>query len=94
MTNTTVQSLHKLPLKSPKSMVTFEFIPIDSGHTKISFRVRSLRRDWLTVQFLRRIGKRLFDKENEGDYNRLDKVLAKIQYEDNLSGGYLQENKP
>jgi uncharacterized protein YndB with AHSA1/START domain len=34
MTNTTVQSFHKLPLKSPKSMVTFEFIPIDSGHTK------------------------------------------------------------
>ena len=79
MTNTTVQSFHKLPLKSPKSMVTFEFIPVDSGHTKISFRIRSLRRDWFTVQFLRRIGKRLFDKENEEDYNRLDKVLEKMQ---------------
>jgi uncharacterized protein YndB with AHSA1/START domain len=79
MTNATVQSFHKLPLKSPKSIVTFEFIPIDSRHTKISFRVRSLRRDWFTVQFLRRIGKRLFDKENEGDYNRLDKVLEEMQ---------------
>ena len=85
MTNTTVQSFHKLPLKSPKSMVTFEFIPIDSRHTKISFRVRSLRRDWFTVQFLRRIGKRLFDKENEEDYNRLDKVLAKMQSDDKLT---------
>jgi len=89
MTNTTVQSFHKLPLKSPKSMVTFEFIPIDSGHTKISFRVRSLRRDWFTVEFLRRIGKRLFDKENEKDYNRLDKVLAKMQREDKPTEGYL-----
>jgi len=89
MTNTTVQSFHKLPLKSPKAMVTFEFIPIDSGHTKISFRVRSLRRDWFTVEFLRRIGKRLFDKENEKDYNRLDKVLAKMQREDKPTEGYL-----
>src|ERR1051326_1613851 len=93
MTNTTVQSFHKLPLKSPKSMVTFEFIPLDSCHTKISFRVRSLRRDWLTVQFLRRIGKHFFDKENEGDYNRLDKVLAKMQSEDKLTEGNLQETE-
>jgi len=93
MTNTTVQSFHKLPLKSPKSMVTFEFIPIDSGHTKISFRVRSLRRDWFTVQFLRWIGKRLFDKENEGDYDRLEKVLAKMQREDKLTDGYPQETE-
>ena len=93
MTNTTVQSFHKLPLKSPKSMVTFEFTPIDSGHTKISFRVRSLRRDWFTVQFLRWIGKRLFDKENEGDYDRLEKVLAKMQREDTLTDGYPQETE-
>ena len=70
-------------------MVTFEFIPVDSKHTKISFRVRSLRRDWFTVQFLRRIGKRLFDKQNEEDYNRLDKVRAKMQRDDEASGAYL-----
>jgi hypothetical protein len=51
--------------------------------------VRSLRRDWFTVEFLRRIGKRLFDKENEKDYNRLDKVLAKMQREDKPTEGYL-----
>jgi hypothetical protein len=40
-----------------------------------------LRRDGFTVQFLRRIGKHMFDKENNNDYNRLDKVLAKMQAE-------------
>ena len=62
-------------------MVTFEFITVDATHTKLCFRVRSLRRDWFTVQFLRRIAKHIFDKENNGDYNRLDKVLAKMQDE-------------
>ncbi len=82
MTNVTSQSYNMLPLKAPKSMVTFEFIPVDAGHTKLSFRVRSLRRDWFTVQFMRRIAKHVFNKENNGDFNRLDKVLAKMQSED------------
>ncbi len=85
MTNTTVQSYNKLPLKAPKSMVTFEFIPVDAGHTKLSFRVRCLRRDWFTVQFMRRIAKHIFNKENNNDYNRLDKVLAEMQNEDKLT---------
>ena len=79
MTNVTTQSFHMLPMKAPKCMSTFEFIPVDATHTKLSFRIRSLSRDWLTVQFLRRIGKHVFNKENNGDYNRLDKVLAKMQ---------------
>ena len=74
-------------------MVTFEFITVDATHTKLCFRVRSLRRDWFTVQFLRWIGKRLFDKENEGDYDRLEKVLAKMQREDKLTDGYPQETE-
>ena len=84
MTNVTIQSFHRVPVKAPKSMVTFEFIPVDEGHTKLSFRVRSLRRDWVTVQFLRRIGKHVFDKENNGDYNRLDKVLSEMQAKKNM----------
>jgi uncharacterized protein YndB with AHSA1/START domain len=94
MTNVTVQSFNKLPLKAPESMVTFELIPVDAGHTKLSFRVRSLRRDWFTVQFLRRIAKHVFNKENNSDYDRLDKVLAKMQSEDKPADGYLQETEP
>ena len=84
MTNVTVQSFNKLPLKSPKSMVTFEFIPVDASHTKLSFRIRCLRRDWFTVQFMRRIAKYVFNKENKGDYDRLDKVLTEMQCRDNI----------
>ena len=85
MTNVTVQSYNKLPLKTPKSMATFEFTPVDAGHTKLSFRVRCLRRDWFTVQFMRRIAKHVFNKENKEDYDRLDKVLAEMQSEDDKS---------
>src|SRR5258708_18032488 len=94
MTNVTVQSFNKLPLKAPESMVTFEFIPVDSRHTKLSFRVRCLRRDWFTVQFMRRIAKHVFNKENDSDYDRLDKVLAKMQRENKPTDGYLQETEP
>jgi hypothetical protein len=66
-------------------MVTFEFIPVDAAHTKLSFRNTLLRRDWFTVQFMRRIAKYVFDKENNGDYNRLDEVLAKMQEENKAS---------
>jgi len=34
---------------------------------------------------MRRIAKYVFDKENNGDYNRLDEVLAKMQ-EENKEG--------
>jgi hypothetical protein len=84
MTNITVQSYNKFPIKGPKSKVTFEFVPVDGSHTKLCFRVRSLRRDWFTVQFLRRIARFVFDKENNADYNRLDKVLAKMESENKI----------
>jgi len=35
----------------------------------------------LTVQFMRKIARFLFDKKNKGNYNRLDKVLATMQLE-------------
>ena len=33
---------------------------------------------------MRRIMKYVFDKENNGDYDRLDKVLAEMQCKDNI----------
>ncbi|MGH2646648.1 MAG: DUF2652 domain-containing protein, partial [Ginsengibacter sp.] len=84
MTNVTVQSFNKLPLKAPKSMATFEFIPVDAGHTKLSFRIRCLQRDWFTIQFMRRIAKHSFNKECKSDYDRLDKVLATMQSGENI----------
>lgn len=81
MTNITLQSYNKFPLKAPGSMVTFEFIPVDAAHTKLCMRVRSMSRAWFTVQFMRHIAKHVFNKENNGDYNRLDKVLAAMKVE-------------
>lgn len=81
MTNITLQSYNKLPFKAPGSMVTFEFIPVDAAHTKLCMRVRSMSRAWFTVQFMRHIAKHVFNKENNGDYNRLDKVLATMEHE-------------
>jgi len=43
-------------------------------------RVLNKRGDWFTVQFMRHIAKHVFNKENNGDYNRLDKVLATMQH--------------
>ena len=39
----------------------------------------------LTIQFMRKIARFVFDKENKGDYNRLDKVLAAMQCENKES---------
>lgn len=81
MTNVTIQSFNKFLMKAPESMATFEFIPVDAGHTKLCFRVRCLRRDWFTIQFMRHIVKHLFINENIGDYNRPDSVFASMQHE-------------
>jgi len=35
----------------------------------------------LTVQFMRKIARFLFDKKNKGNYNRLDKVLVEMKSE-------------
>ena len=78
MTNTSIQTFHKLPLKGPPVLSMYEFIPVDAERTKISFRARSLRRDWFTMQLVRLFMKRMLDKENEGDFNRLDKLLAEM----------------
>jgi hypothetical protein len=79
MTNTTVQTFHQLPVKGPPCQGIYEFIPIDAEHTKLSFRLRCLRRDWFTMQLVRLFMKRTMDKEYEADFNRLDKVLAEMQ---------------
>ncbi len=76
MTNITIQTFHKTRFKSPPFLVTFELTPIDAQRTKLSFRMRSLRRDWFTLQFIRFFMKRSFDKENNFEYDRLDKVLT------------------
>ncbi len=68
-------------MKAPQSMGTF----VDAVHTQLSFRVRCLFRDWFTVQSMRRIARYVVDKENNGDYNRLDKVLANMQDENKES---------
>jgi hypothetical protein len=78
MTNTSIQTFHKLPWKGLPFLCIFEFIPVDAERTKLSFRSRSLRRDWFMMQLIRLFMKRLLDKENEADFNRLDKVLTEI----------------
>jgi hypothetical protein len=78
MTSTTVQIFHMLGWKAPTTLITFEFIPVDAQRTKLCFRLRCLRRDWFTMQLLRWVMKRALDKENDFEYNRLEKVLAEL----------------
>lgn len=79
MTNTTVQIFHKMSFKGPRCQAIYEFIPIDAHRTKLSFRLRSIRRDWFTRQLVRLFLKRIMDKEYAADYDRLDKILAKAE---------------
>jgi hypothetical protein len=78
MTSRCVQAFHKLHWKGPPFLNMYEFIPLDAERTKLSFRSRSLRRDWFTMQLVRLFMKRLLDKEYEADFNRLDRVLMAI----------------
>jgi hypothetical protein len=84
MTNISVQTFNKLPWKGPPCQGMYEFIRVDTGHTKLSFRLRCLRRDWFTMQLVRLFMKRTMDKEYKADFNRLDKVLAAMQDTDNI----------
>jgi len=78
MTNVTVQSFHKLPFKGSPCQCIYEFIPVDAGHTKVSMRLRSLRRGWFTMLIFRSFIKRMLDKENTVEFNKLDKVLLEL----------------
>ncbi|HKB43656.1 MAG TPA: DUF2652 domain-containing protein [Chitinophagaceae bacterium] len=78
MTNISVQSFHKLPFKAPPVQGIFEFIPVDAEHTKISMRTRSLRRGWFTMLIVRLFMKRMLDKENTVEFNKLDKIFEEL----------------
>jgi uncharacterized protein YndB with AHSA1/START domain len=78
MTNTTVQAFHKVGWKAPPMFITFEFIPVDEGRTKLSLRSRSLRRDWFTMFVVRLFMKRLLDKENNAEFSKLEKILQQL----------------
>ena len=82
MTNINVQSFHAMPWKGPPCQGIFEFIPVDAGRTKLSFRLRSLRRDFFTMQLVRLFMKRVRDKEYDADFDRLDKILEEINVGD------------
>ena len=82
MTNTSIQTFHKINWKGPAFLCMYEFIPLDNERTKLSFRSRSLRRDWFTMQLFRLFIKRMLDKENEADFNRLDKLLTETTGKD------------
>ena len=78
MTNVSVQSFRRFPFKAPPCQGTYEFIPVDADHTKISMRIRSLRRGWFTMLLVRLFMKRSLDKENVSEFNKLDKVLSEL----------------
>lgn len=82
MTNISVQSFHAMPWKGPPCQGIFEFIPVDAGRTKLSFRLRSLRRDFFTLQLVRLFMKRVMDKEYDANFDRLDKILEEINVGD------------
>jgi hypothetical protein len=72
----TLESYHKPAWKGPPALVIFEFIPVDAERTRISFRLRSLRRDWLTLQIFRLFVKSFLHKEFTTEYDRLEKELG------------------
>ena len=83
MSNVSVQSFHWLPMKAPPCQGIYEFIPVDANHTKISIRIRSLRRGWFTMLLIRWFMKRSLDKENVSEFNKLDKVLLELANNNN-----------
>ena len=78
MTNISVQTFQKIAWKGPPFQSMYEFQPFDEGHTKLVFRTRSMRRNWLTMVLIRLFVKRMLDKENNADFKRLDEVLEKL----------------
>ncbi len=79
MTNITQQRFHKIPYKPPPVQCTFEFLPMEDGRTKISFRTRNIQRDWLTKTVFRLLARKMLDKENNLEYNRLERVLEEMR---------------
>ena len=75
MTNVSVQSFHWFPMKAPPCQGIFEFMPLDAEHTKVSMRTRSLKRGWFTMLIVRLFMKRMLDKENNAEFNKLDQIL-------------------
>lgn len=79
MSNTSVHSFRWLPFKAPAVQGIYEFIPVDTEHTKISMRLRSLNRNWFNMLIVRLFMKRMLDKENRTEFNELDKVLLELE---------------
>jgi len=80
MTNVTHQRFHKIPFKASPVQCTFEFLPLENGRTRISYRMRSIRRDWLTMTLTHLVMKKMLDKENDTEFNRLERVLEEMNF--------------
>ena len=78
MSNISVHSFHWLPFKAPPAEGIYEFIPVDAEHTKISMRLRSLNRSWFNMLIVRLFMKRMLNKENKAEFNKLDEVLLEL----------------
>ncbi len=81
----TIQCDHKPAWRGPSARITFEFTPIDTERTRISFRLQSLRRHWLIVRLTRALGRRSVQKELDAEYDRLDKILAEMSLGDDAA---------
>ena len=79
MTNVSVQSFRWLPFKAPPAQGIFEFIPVDGEHTKVSMRTRSLSRGWFAMLIVRLFMRRMLDKENNAESNKLNEILKEME---------------
>ena len=79
MSNIAIQSFKWLPMKAPACEGIYEFIPVDAEHTKVSMRTRSLSRGWFSMLIVRLFLKRMLDKENITEFNKLDEILKQMQ---------------
>lgn len=71
----TVSVHHKPSWVIPPGIATFEMIPVDEQHTRLSIRTRVSRRDPITLWITRIVGPRLMAAEMR--YDRLEVILAK-----------------
>jgi hypothetical protein len=78
MSNVTVQSFKWLRMKAPPCEGIYEFLPVDADHTKVSMRIRNLSRGWFTMLIFRLFIKRMLDKENRYEFNKLEGVLSEL----------------
>lgn len=79
MTNISVQSFNKLPFKASPVQGIYEYIPVDAEHTKVSMRLRNLNRSWFNMLIVHLFMKRMLDKENKIEFNKLDKLLIELE---------------